>query len=80
MFLESTPHINLRKANGLINIDYTACDIIGLDQDSSTAAARSYSTIIGVYTRDETGKKIYLEPPEYTAPQPPPNINQGRQQ
>lgn len=60
MKLESTPHIRLRRANGLINIDYTACDIIGLDQDSGKAAARSYNTIIGVYTRSSNGK-IYLE-------------------
>lgn len=61
MFLEETPYIKLRKANGLINIDYTACDIIGLKEDSSTAAARSYSTIIGIYTSGPDGKKIYLE-------------------
>lgn len=61
MFLKETPHIKLRKANGLINIDYTACDILGLQDDSSTAAARSYNTIIGVYTRDSSGRKVYLE-------------------
>lgn len=62
MFLNETPHIKLRKANGLINIDYTACDIIGLsDDDSRPAAARSYSTIIGVYTRTSDDTKIYLE-------------------
>lgn len=61
MYLESTPYIKLRRANGLINIDYTSCDIIGLRNESSQAAARSYNTIIGVYTRDSTGNKIYLE-------------------
>lgn len=61
MFLSETPHIKLRKANGLINIDYTACDIIGLQDGSSTAAARSYNTIIGVYARGPDGKKIYLQ-------------------
>lgn len=60
MFLESTPYIKLRKARGLINIDYTACDIIGLETEGP-AAARSYNTIIGVYTRSGTGEKIYLE-------------------
>ena len=58
MFLKSTPYIKLRKANGLLNIDYTKCDIIFND---NIAAARSYNTIIGVYTRDSTGTKIYLE-------------------
>lgn len=61
MQLESTPYVTLRKAKGLINIDYTACDIIGLSNNNGTAAARSYNTIIGVYTRDSTGNKVYLE-------------------
>ena len=61
MFLSETPHIRIRRANGLYNIDYTACDIIGLNQDSSTAAARSYNTIIGVYTRTSSGSRVYLE-------------------
>lgn len=61
MILKETPHIKLRKANGLINIDFTSCDIIGLRDESSQAAARSYNTIIGVYTRDSTDNKIYLE-------------------
>lgn len=58
MNLKSTPHIILRKRNGLLNIDYTACDIIS-NQDQ--AAARSYNTIIGVYARDSSGTKYYLE-------------------
>ncbi|MBQ9011389.1 MAG: hypothetical protein IJ093_01940 [Bacilli bacterium] len=61
MNLESTPYITIRRANGLNYIDYTQCDILGLNDDSSTAAARSYNTIIGVFTRDSTGEKIYLE-------------------
>ena len=61
MNLRSTPHIKIRRANGLNNIDYTTCDIIGLNDESEKAAARSYNTIIGVYARDSTGKKIYLE-------------------
>lgn len=61
MILESTPYIKLRKSRGLINIDFTQCDIIGLNENSSTAAARSYNTIIGVYTRTSSGQKVYLE-------------------
>lgn len=61
MQLESTPYVTLRKANGLINIDYTACDIIGLSNNNGTAAARSYNTIIGVYTKTSSGKKVYLK-------------------
>ena len=60
MILRSTPHIKLRKANGLINIDYTACDIL-FNEKEGTAAARSYNTIIGVYCQDKNNNKIYLE-------------------
>ena len=59
MLLNDTPYIRLRNNKGLTKIDYTACDIIGLEDGSSTAAARSYSTIIGVYTR--SGEKVYLK-------------------
>lgn len=59
MFLSETPHIKLRKANGLLNIDYTAADIIFNNKED--AAARSYNTLIGIYTKDETGRKYYLE-------------------
>ena len=60
--LRETPHIRIRKANGLYNIDYTAADIIPGNSINSNhhAAARSYNTIIGVYTEDSTGQKIYL--------------------
>ena len=62
MFLNETPYIKLRRTrSGLIYVDYTQLDILGLQDDSSTAAARSYNTIIGVYTRTGSGKKIYLE-------------------
>lgn len=60
MFLESTPHVTIRKANGLYNIDYTACDILNAAAPGP-AAARSYNTIIGVYTHDSSGSKVYLE-------------------
>lgn len=60
MYLNETPHISLRKANGLINIDYSACDII-FNERNDTAAARSYNTVIGIYTKDNNNNKIYLE-------------------
>ena len=60
MFLSETPHIKIRKAKGLYNVDYTACDILNQNQPGP-AAARSYNTIIGVYTHDSTGCKVYLE-------------------
>lgn len=61
MILKETPYIKLRNRNGLKYIDHTQCDIIGLRNESSQAAARSYNTIIGVYTRTGTGEKVYLE-------------------
>lgn len=60
MYIKETAHIKLRKANGLINIDYTACDII-FNEKNDTAAARSYNTIIGIFTHDNSSNKIYLE-------------------
>ena len=59
MFLRSTPHIILRNRNNLLTIDYTAADVIFNNKED--AAARSYSTLIGIYTTDETGRKYYLE-------------------
>jgi len=61
MILKETPYIKIRNRNGLKYIDYTACDIIGLRPESNQAAARSYNTIIGVYTRDSTGRKYYFQ-------------------
>lgn len=60
MLLESTPHISLRNSRGLTYIDYTQCDILNVAAPGP-AAARSYNTIIGVYTHDSTGCKVYLE-------------------
>lgn len=62
MFLNETPHISLRKnTNGNYQIDFCSAEILTPFKGTETAAARSYSTIIGIYTRDESGKKIYLE-------------------
>ena len=60
MFLESTPYITIRNRNGLKTIDYTSADILGLGEPGP-AAARSYNTIIGIYTTDDDGRKVYLE-------------------
>ena len=60
MFLSETPHISLRNSRGLTYIDYTQCDILNAAAPGP-AAARSYNTIIGVYTRSSNGKKVYLE-------------------
>lgn len=60
MFLSETPHINLRNSRGLTYIDYTQCDILNAAAPGP-AAARSYNTIIGVYTRTSNGSKVYLE-------------------
>ena len=57
MYLEETPYIKLRYARGLLNIDYTSCDIIF---NENHAGARSYNTIIGVYAIIN-GKKYYFE-------------------
>lgn len=61
MNLKETPYIKLRKANGLTWIDYTQCDILTLEDDRNTSAARSYNTIIGIYTDTINGEKVYLE-------------------
>lgn len=58
MNLISTPYITIRNRNGLKTIDYTQCDIL---ENENQAAARSYNTIIGVYTRTSTGQQVYLE-------------------
>ena len=59
--INETPYINLRNnAHGTRTIDYTQADIIeGIKPHD--AAARSYNTIIGVYTRTNDGQKVYLE-------------------
>ena len=56
--LESTPYVKIRKANGLLNIDYTACDIFSIE---NIAIARSYNTFIGIYAAGPDGKKYYFK-------------------
>lgn len=59
MILKETPYIKIRKANGLYNIDYTSCDLI--KNPAGTIAARSYNTLIGVYTINSDGQKVYYK-------------------
>lgn len=59
MILKETPHIKLRNSKGHVYIDYTACDI--LENPAGVIAARSYSTIIGIYTSSSSGQKVYYK-------------------
>lgn len=59
MILKETPSIKIRKSNGLYVIDYTSCDLI--KNPAGTIAARSYNTIIGIYTTNSDGQKVYYK-------------------